>query len=382
MHIISLASVCVQLIESAPKPWEARIPPEIASSIPLSARGLGEDCDSLLSGPPGRGPHLPLVAQFVVTGIVWEVSTNCQQILGMLHDVFQSKANEFSSPDLKLALHVDFGLLECARPAFPYFRALEHLYYGAFGPEDSILVDQLNNRVVGSFSEAMARDVAYWKRVILPCLVGITSSCVGVAPVHCACVVKDQFGLLIHGESGSGKSTLALSLAMNGFSYLSDDCTYISPSKSGLRCWGSSAPLKLLPEGVAYFPQLAVMLPGQSLNGEVAFEVDPVEIFGVQRSFSCDPRWLFFLERTHESRAEFLPISSAEASFRLASDLEVLPQSIAHQRRHQVGLIDRLTQRGCWILRHGLQPKALVSAIDNFCSFNAEFHDPRSSQAF
>lgn len=315
---------------------------------------------------------LPLKARFMVTGAMWELSTNSQEILAIMQSVFQLDQNELSPPDLKLGFFVNFGLPDYGRQLNPHFRALEHLYYGTFGPGDSMLVDQLNRRVVGSFSPATVHDTGYWKRVILPCLVGITSSCVRVTPVHCACVVKDHLGLLIHGESGSGKSTLALSLSLQGFSYLSDDCTYISSSENGLRCWGSSAPLKLLPEASEYFSPLATLVPSQSLNGELAFEVDPVEIFGVTRGLSCDPRWLFFIERTNEPSFDLLPISRAESALRLASDLERLPLCIAAQQEHQVAVIDTLVQRECWLVRHGLQPEVLATAIAEFCSTNQE----------
>ncbi len=319
---------------------------------------------------PGDLPPLLLSARFMVTGTTWEVCTNSQEILAIMQTVFQLDENEHSPADLKLNFFVNFGLPDYDGQLYPHFRALEHLYYGTFGPGDSMLVDQLNRRVVGSFRPATVRDAGFWKRVILPCLAGITSSCVGVTPVHCACVVKDQLGLLIHGDSGAGKSTLALSLSLNGFSYLSDDCTYISSSESRLRCWGSSAPLKLLPEAKEYFPSLARVVPSQSLNGELAFEIDPMEIFGVKRSLSCDPRRLFFIERTHESKLEFLPISRAESSARLASDLEVLPPCIASQRDYQIAVIDTLVQRECWLVRHGLQPEVLATTIARFWNAN------------
>jgi hypothetical protein len=93
-----------------------------------------------------------------------------------------------------------------------------------------------------------------------------------------------------------------------------------------------------------------------------------MEIFGVRRSLSCDPRWLFFIERTHELKADLLPISRAEAAVRLASDLEVLPPCIARQRDQQSAVIDTLAERECWIVRHGLQPAALATMIAEFCS--------------
>jgi hypothetical protein len=326
------------------------------------------DCLTLLTPAQEGSERLPLVARFIVTGAAWEVSTNCQEILTVLRDEFAADCDNGFSPDLKLCFYVDYKMPGNGRRRSPHFRAQEHLYYGTFGPSDSMLVDQRNRRVVGSFSLATARDAGYWKRVILPCLVGIASASVGITPVHCACVVKDQFGLLIHGESGSGKSTLALSLSLNGFSYLSDDCTYISLSESGLRCWGSSAPLKLLPEAITYFPALTATVPGPSLNGELAFEIDPTEMFGVKRSPSCDPRWILFIERSNESNATFQPIGRAESARRLASDLEHLPPSIASQRDHQLAVIDTLVQRGCWVLRHGLLPEPLALLIAQFCN--------------
>ena len=328
--------------------------------------------DSIAESDRESSLRLPFAGRFWVAGAVWKVSTDSQEIVAILQDVFQLSENNHSPAELEVFFHVDSGLPDPIRQTFPHFRALEHLYYGTFGSGDSMLVDQLHRRVVGSFSLATVGDVRYWKRVILPCLLGITSSCVGVTPVHCACVEKDQLGLLIHGASGAGKSTLALSLSMKGFSYVSDDCTYISHSGNRLRSWGSSAPLKLLPEAKKHFPLLANAVANRSLNGELAFEIDPNEIFGIKRSSSCDPRWLLFIERTHEPKFDCLSISREEAALRLASDLELLPLCIAGQREHQLAVIDTLVQRECWRVRHGLQPEALATSISEFCSSDQE----------
>ena len=304
----------------------------------------------------------------MVAGAIWKISTNCRNILEIFDNEFAAPDCDIAQPELDVCFYVDPDSPDRVRHLRPHFRALEHLYFCTFGAGDSILVDQRGRRVVGSLSLTTACDVTYWNRVILPCLVGIASACVGVTPLHCACAVNDDLGLLIHGESGTGKSTLALSLSLNGFAYLSDDCTYISDSRGGLRCWGSTAPLKLLPDAVGYFPQLRGLVPSESLNGELAFEVHPVEVFGVVRKASCEPNWLVFMERTQAANAEFQTISSAKAARRLASDLEILPPCIAVQRDQQLELIDRLVQRECWILRHGLEPDSAAVALAEFCS--------------
>lgn len=336
---------------------------------PLTTRRM-RHFDSSLKAREATGVSLPFVERFIVTGAVWEISTNCQEILATMCDISGRAPRESCTPNLALFIYVNFELPDRDIGFRPYFRALEHLYFGTYGPGDSFLVDQCSRRVVASMTVGTALDVGYWKRVILPCLAGITSASVGVTPVHCACVVKDRFGLLIHGESGSGKSTLALTLSLNGFSYLSDDCTYVSGSEEHVQCWGTSAPLKLVPDALTYFPQLADVEPSESLNGELAYQVDPAAVFGVQRTSHCDPRWILFIEKGPQSTVTFRKISPAEAADRLASDLEQLPRSIAVQREGQLAMIEVLAQRGGWHLRHNMPPKALALAISQFCGDN------------
>jgi hypothetical protein len=287
--------------------------------------------------------------------------------LDAMQAFFQPACDEHSLADLTIRFYVDPRLPN--RPLWPrpHFRALDHLYYASYGPGDSLLVDQLDRRVIGSFTGATARDLAYWKRVILPVLAGIASASVGVTPLHCACLVKNGRGLLLSGESGAGKSTLALSLALNGFSFLSDDCTYLSRSASELRCWGLPTPVKLLPDAVRYFPRLLGFDPGVSLNGELSFEVDPTETFGVSRSLSCVPRWLVFLQRRAGTGANFERINASEAAVRLTADLELLPACLARQREYELGSIDALSRQKAWIFRHDLSPSAAAKVLEEFC---------------
>lgn len=322
---------------------------------------------ALLTVDDATTVSLPLSGRFIVTGAIWEITTNCREILSNMEYLSQRVENESLEPDLTLSLSVDFAITDRDLEFRPYFRALDHLFYASFGPGDSLLIDQRNCRVVGSMSAATARDLKYWERIILPCMAGITSACVGITPVHCACVAKDRFGLLIHGPSGSGKSTLALSLSINGFSYLSDDCTYISASGKHLQCWGTSALLKLMPDTAKYFPELTILTPGETLNGEFAYEIDPGAVFGVSKTPNCEPRWIIFLERCRDTNPVFRKVSRAEAADRLASDLEFLPPTISGQRDRQLTVVDRLAQCESWIFRHSLPPETLVQAISRFC---------------
>jgi hypothetical protein len=315
--------------------------------------------------------NLPLGARFFVAGSIWDLRSNSYEILHAMQETFDQVDVERQA-DLHLRFNVDFAVNHAPLWPTPYFRALDHLYYATYGPCDSMLVDQLGRCVVGSFSPAASRDVRHWKQTVLPVLLGIASASIGVTPIHCACVVKDGSGLLLGGESGAGKSTTALSLSRNGFSYLSDDCTYLSRSSTGVRAWGLSTPVKLLPDAVSYFPELVSLDPVLSLNGEWALNVDPTKISNVERCLSCIPRWLVFLER-EERRADsspvIRPLSSREAASRLVADLETMPPILFDQYEYQWETIHRLVGRECWVVQHGLRPEALAPLLAEICGF-------------
>lgn len=229
-----------------------------------------------------------------------------------------------------------------------------------------MVIDLLRRRVIGSFSPAMAKDLDYWKRVILPALLGIASAAIGITALHCACLVNDGKGLLIAGESGSGKSTLSLALAQSGLAFLSDDWTYLSRRNGGLIAWGPPSAIKLLPDAASFFADLSSWPVKPFLNGEMALEVDP-EILGVRRTLSCQPKWLMFLQRNAEPVFKVTRISPAEASARFEGTLERLPASMEEARQQQLATIRELAECDSWLLECGGTPQALADRILRLC---------------
>jgi hypothetical protein len=160
---------------------------------------------------------------------------------------------------------------------------------------------------------------------------------------------------------------LAVTLALNNFAFLSDDWTYFSRSGSRAQAWGLPTPVKLLPDAVKYFPQLTEAQIATSLNGELAYEVDPVEVFGVDRSLFCEPKWLVFVERTDWAGTFFKLISSDDAFRRFAGELEELPADISNVRKQQLQTIRALVNRECWLLQHRLPPALVAEKLSEFC---------------
>jgi hypothetical protein len=227
-----------------------------------------------------------------------------------------------------------------------------------------MLADLRTRRVIGRFSEGIAADRSYWKTVIFPILLTVVGASVGITELHCACVAKDQKGLLLAGPSGSGKSTLALTLSQAGFGFLADDRTYCSLANERVLAWSLPTRLKLRREAAAWFRELRHQPPTAVQKGELVHWLDPEHGLGLERVRCCQPVAIVFLEQTESSEFHLNPMSSAEATNRLDGDLmEELPGAVAKQSE----IIAKLVEIPCWLLRYGGEPLTIAGKIaDHF----------------
>lgn len=317
---------------------------------------------------PKPEPDAPFCEWYLAAGASCAVATNSKHVLGAARLSLRQPMQPKDVPDLRMFLWVDPDSPGTPPWPQPQFRGLNHLVFAGLDSECSMLLDLRCRRVIGRFSPTMARDAEYWQRIVFPNAVGLMSEPLGLTTLHCACVVRNNAGLLLSGASGAGKSTLALALARNGFAFLSDDWTYFSGRGAQLRALGLASPIKLLPDATRYFPGLGSLRPAISSNGELSYEVDPESIFGVSRALTCEPHWLVFLERRDSAGSDIMGMAPNEAAARLEVDLEDLPVELAAVREAQSRTILELAGRGCWLLRHGGPPGEIAQALARFCS--------------
>jgi hypothetical protein len=248
----------------------------------------------------------------------------------------------------------------------PHFRGLRHVVTASFGIGNLFIFDILRCRVSASISAIAAKDVRFWREKLIPISLGVLGAAMGLVPMHCACLEKDGDGLLIAGLSGAGKSTLSVALSQNGFSYVSDDWTYMSRQSTSLLAFGTAAPVKLLPDATNHFPNLARYDLQRSMNGELAYEVDITEAFSVHVEKACEPRWLIFLERTSYSEVQFVPVASDLARSYLDSSVERLPIELSEASAMRDLTLDVISGLPCWRLRYGGTPQIAAEHLGVF----------------
>lgn len=247
-----------------------------------------------------------------------------------------------------------------------HFRGLRHLVFAIFDQHTFVTYDLYRRLARAVIPPSAARDNSFWKTKLLPVTIGILGTTLGVAPLHCACVTRDGHGLLIAGASGAGKSTLTAALARCGYSVVSDDWTYVSRDQAGLIAEGLSAPIKLLPDAARFFPELHKFTPHKTLNGEIAYEVDPATFRRGSTSATSRPKCIIFLERNASNGQRFLPLNQKRVQEFFETSAERLPDELASAKRTRSEIIRHLSACPAWLLRTGDSPQETAEAIEIF----------------
>jgi hypothetical protein len=167
-------------------------------------------------------------------------------------------------------------------------------------------------------------------------------------PVHGACVRAGGKGVLLCGDSGEGKSTLAYAGARAGWTYVSDDATYIRMDSADPLATGNCTQIRFRPSGVALFPELAGKPVTPRAAGKPSIEVRTSEWPGIVTANATRVDHVVFLNRRYADAQELV-------SLRPSSVLSWFKQHLISppdMRAAQEDTLARLLSAGVYELRY------------------------------
>lgn len=208
------------------------------------------------------------------------------------------------SDDPRLATLADtaFGALPGGRPSGPEFTlelrlADDDSRFGAHPPPPARMsagagwlcgiVDAANYALVHAHSRAGLVSIspgmlrhAYHVRYELVEFAALTLLARGapLVPLHAACFGLPGAGVLLIGDTGAGKSTLCAAALASGWTFVSEDATFVAPHD--LAAWGIASFLHLRADSLRFVgnPQLAAQVRASPTirrrSGVRKFEVD------------------------------------------------------------------------------------------------------------
>ena len=142
-----------------------------------------------------------------------------------------------------------------------------------------------------------------------------------MAAIHSACVAHQGRGILLCGDSGAGKSTLAYACARRGWSYVSDDGSFLLRDAQDSRIVGNPHRIRLRPPTASLFPELQRFFPRVLPNGKEALQIRTKELPSIQIADGARVECLVFLKRREGSPTTLAPFSKQEAQIRMEASI-------------------------------------------------------------
>jgi hypothetical protein len=268
--------------------------------------------------PLGLATDLPLSATYYPAGFRLNLTTNSRDVLGAAEEAWGHYGQEFASEPLRFRVVVQ---PEGELSQEPVHRAQDHLY-SAVSDQHNFAICDLTTLSASIFVSAKtAADHAWLRWFYIESIAYLLLCQRYLVAVHAGCIALDGTGVLLAGPSGAGKSTLTFACARAGWTYLTDDCTWLLPDSEARIAIGRPAGARFRLDAPELFPELAGYIARARPNGKISIEV-PTSAFPEIRTASRAPIGaLVFLERMPHASARAISMSGGEAMDRMLGDL-------------------------------------------------------------
>ena len=263
--------------------------------------------------PIGCDFSLPLKAVFHPLGFRVEIATNCADVLAAAAENWKSSDRVFSAPPVQLRIAVTEGhAADCPPP--PTCRGQRNLVMFVASPLDFAVCDLTTGFASCWLSASTVENAAYLRYHFLDAMALLLIEALYLTPIHAACVAFQGHGLLLCGDSGAGKSSLSFACARRGWTFVSDDASFLVRGGKQRVVVGNPYQLHFRESATDLFADLKSHLPTTRINGEIAIELTTANMPDILTSPQSPIDALVFLNRQTSGPASLGPFSKERAS--------------------------------------------------------------------
>ena len=128
--------------------------------------------------------------------------------------------------------------------------------------------------------------------------------------VHSGLVERNGVGVLLCGDSGAGKSTLSYACAKAGWTYITDDGSYLVHGRDDLLAVGNCHQVRFRPSAGTIFPEIEGReITQRSGIGKPSIELKPHALGDIRCAQSAPVRHLVLLNRREDRNEPLRPYS-------------------------------------------------------------------------
>jgi hypothetical protein len=166
--------------------------------------------------------------------------------------------------------------------------------------------------------------------------------------IHAACVELDGAGVLLCGDSGAGKSTLSYACARSGWTYITDDGSFLVDGRDDRMVVGDCSLVRFRPASESLFPELRGKPVMQRAEiGKPSIEFATSSAARLSTSAYSHIRHVVFLNRNVD-RQELAPFPVEVARMYMLQRASPVPEL----RERQTRMFDRLLEGIAFELRY------------------------------
>ncbi len=209
---------------------------------------------------------------FFPLGFPLIVATNSEAVLRAAHLEWDFWTQEFDEPPIVLSFHVSRE--RASLPDTSAFHAHDRHFAFVADAKNLGICDTATRTGTAWLTASAADDAAFFRYHLLEGMALEMIVSLHLTPFHAGCVARNGRGVLLCGDSGAGKSSLSYACARRGWTYLSDDASYLLRRCADRRIvLGHPHRVRLRPDAPRLFPELASLEPKRRGNGKMFLDV-------------------------------------------------------------------------------------------------------------
>ncbi len=303
----------------------------------MTIREIEAACDASqpldFTRPKREAPELTLKGMFYPLGFPAEVRTNSPEVLKLAAEIWCDFEKLFDTEPVRIDVHVtEGGSTECGStecPPMPVYRFFMPLFMAVADAENYSICDLEQNWTRMLLTSEALRHKLYARTLFLAAAPGPHLVVRHITPIHAGCVALDGRGVLLCGDSGAGKSTLSYACARAGWTYISDDGSFLMNFGRERVVMGDCHKVRFRPTAVELFPEIEGHAITPRLVGKPSIEL-PTSLFPRMKcARTAQVDFIVFLNRTSGGPPELLPYRKDVARHSMRQTLYGTQKSLA-----------------------------------------------------
>jgi hypothetical protein len=307
---------------------------------------IEQDLEQFTPDPVLCDVAFPFCRTLYPMGFAVEVASNSEHVIQAASESWASYPQAFHDPPVRVHFGVAPG--DSKLPVRSTIRSREHLMSIYANPDNFAICDLNAGFSYGWVTEPVAADHPLLRYRFLASTALTLVQHRSLAVIHSALIARNGSGVILCGESMSGKSTLAYACARAGWSYVSDDGTYLVRKDSGRYAIGEHHSIRFREDARQLFPELKDRLPMVRPNGKLGIEILTREL-PIATVPGCPIDHIVFLNRNEPGPARLRPYPRDRF---LETCKEGACYGAAEVRAEQLRSYERLAGAGIWELRY------------------------------